>query len=111
MMKRALLFPVILLAVLVSGCARGHYAKIQDNEVVLYYSNKDAREVFFASSLDNYRPHVARKIRKHLWEASVPAGRSFAYFYIVDGVITLPDCPLTENDDFGSRNCIYPAEM
>ena len=111
MMKRALLIAVILPALLASACAKGHYARMHDNEVVFYYKNRDAREVFFVSSLDDYRPHAARENRKHLWEASVPAGGSFAYFYIVDGVVTLPDCPLTENDDYGSRNCIYPAEM
>lgn len=111
MMKRILLIAVILPALLASACAKGHYARMRDNEVVLYYRNKAAREVFFASSLDNYRQHAARENRHHLWETSVPAGRSFTYFYIVDGVVTLPDCSLRENDDFGSRNCIYPAKM
>jgi len=111
MMKRSLLIPVVFLALIVTACARGHFVKMQDGEVVFSYKNKEAREVFFASSLDNYRLHAARETRKHLWEVSVPAGKSFAYFYIVDGVVTLPECPLTENDDFGSRNCIYQAEM
>ena len=111
MMKRSLIITLILLALIISACAGGHYAKMQGGEVVFYYKNREAREVFFASSRDNYRLHAARANGKHLWAVSVPAGKIFAYFYIVDGVITRPECSLTENDDFGSRNCIYQAEM
>ena len=110
-MKKSLLIPIILLAIIVSGCAKRHYSKMLGNEVVLYYKDKEAQEILFATSRDNYKLHAARENKNHLWEVSVPAERSFAYFYIVDGVIVLPDCPLTENDDFGSRNCIYLAEM
>ena len=110
-MKKSLLIPIILLALIVSGCAKRHYSKMQGDEVVFYYTDKVAQEVLFASSQDNYRLHAARENKDHLWEVSVPAEKSFAYFYIVDGAITLPDCPLTENDDFGYRNCIYLAEM
>jgi hypothetical protein len=46
-----------------------------------------------------------------VWEVSVPAEKEFAYFYVVDGVITLPDCSFTENDDFGAKNCLYTADM
>ena len=110
-MKNSLLIPLILLALIVSSCAKRHYSKMQGDEVSFYYKDKEAQVVLFASSRDNYKLHAANENKKHLWEVSVPAQKSFAYFYIVDGVITLPDCPLTENDDFGSRNCIYLAEM
>ena len=110
-MKRPLLLAIMLLPLLVSACAGKHYTKLQGDEVVFYFKDKKAQEVLFASSQDNYKLHAARENKNHLWEIAVPAEQGFAYFYIVDGVITLPDCPLTENDDFGSRNCIYPAEM
>jgi hypothetical protein len=64
-----------------------------------------------ASSQDNYILLAAREDRNHLWEVSVPAEKEFAYFYVVDGVITLPDCTYTENDDFGAKNCLYIAGM
>ena len=110
-MKKLMLILQILLSLTVSACAKRHYTKMQGDHVVFYYRDNEAREVIFTSSRDNYRLHTARETGKDLWEVEVPVGKSFAYFYIVDGVVTLPDCPLTENDDFGSRNCIYPAEL
>jgi hypothetical protein len=88
-MMKNLLFLLILLALVVSACA----------------------EVLFASSQDNFKLLAAREDRNHLWEVSVPAEKEFAYFYVVDGVITLPDCTYTENDDFGAKNCLYIAGM
>jgi hypothetical protein len=81
------------------------------NEVAFYYKDSKAQEVLFASSQDNYKLLAAREDRNHLWEISVPAEKDFAYFYVVDGIITLPDCTFTENDDFGSKNCLYIAGM
>jgi len=111
-MKSALL-PLILLALLVSACAEKHYTRLNDegDKIAFYYKDPEAQEVLFASSQDNYTPLAARETRKHLWEVSVSAEKGFAYFYVVDGVITLPDCPFTENDDFGSRNCLYIVDM
>jgi hypothetical protein len=111
MMKNSLLFPLILLALLMSACAQRHYSKLKGDEVSFYYKDKKAQEVLFASSQDNYKLLAAQENKNHLWEVSVPAGKGFAYFYVVDGVITLPDCTYTENDDFGSKNCLYIADM
>lgn len=110
-MKTSLLFPLILLALLVSACAEKHYSKLMGNEVAFYYMDKEAQEVLFASSRDSYKLLAAREDKNHLWEISVPAEKEFAYFYVVDGVITLPDCSFTENDDFGSQNCLYKVDM
>jgi len=111
-MKSALL-PLLLLALLLSACAGKHYSRLNDagDKISFYYKNSEAQEVLFASSRDNYKPLAARKTKKHLWEVSVPAEKGFAYFYVVDGVITLPDCSFTENDDFGSKNCLYIVDM
>ena len=110
MMNKSL-FPLILLALLISACAGKHYSRLQGDEVAFYYKDKAAQEVLFASSQDNFKLLAAREDRNHLWEVSVPAEKEFAYFYVVDGVITLPDCPYTENDDFGAKNCLYIADM
>ena len=109
-MKSALL-PLMLLALLVSSCSGKHYSKLNGNEVAFFYKDSGAQEVFFASSRDNYKLLPARETKKHLWEVSMPAEKEFAYFYVVDGVITLPDCSFTENDDFGSQNCLYKVDM
>lgn len=109
-MKKSLL-PLIFLLLLLSGCSAKHYYKQQGEEVVFYYEDTEAQEVFFASSLNNYKFLAARKSNNHLWQVSVLGKEDFTYFYVVDGVVTLPDCPLTENDDFGSKNCLYVPKM
>jgi hypothetical protein len=49
---------------------------------------------------------------KKLWTVSVPVREEISYFYIVDGAVTLPEkCRYTEQDDFGSRNCLYVLGM
>jgi hypothetical protein len=106
-----LLFLLILIPLLVSACAGKHYSRVMGNEVAFYYKDKEAHEVLFASSQDNYKLLAAREDRDHLWEISVPAEKGFAYFYVVDGIVTLPDCAFTEQDDFGSKNCLYIADM
>ena len=110
---KSVLLPLMLLALLVSACAEKHYSKLNSDggEVAFYYKDPEAQEVLFASSRDNYKLLAARETKNHLWEISVPAGKGFAYYYVVDGVITLPDCTFTENDDFGSKNCLYIVEM
>lgn len=109
-MKAALL-PLILLGLLISSCAEKHYSTLNGEEVAFFYKDSKAQEVFFASSQDNYKLHAARETKNDLWELSIPAEKEFTYFYVVDGIITLPDCPFTENDDFGSKNCLYKVDM
>ena len=111
-MKSALL-PLLLLALLLSACAGKHYSRLNDagDKISFYYKNSEAQEVLFASSRDNYKLLAAREDKNHLWEISVPAEKEFAYFYVVDGIITLPDCTFTEEDDFGAKNCLYIADM
>lgn len=109
-MKRSLL-PLLFLLLILSGCAVKHYYQVQEDQVAFYYKDTEAREVFFASSRDNYTLFAAREDNNHRWEVTVPGGKSFAYFYVVDGVITQPDCAFNETDDFGSKNCLYIADM
>ena len=109
-MKKKLL-TILLLSLIISACAEKHYSKLQGDEIAFYYKDTEAQEVLFASSRDNYKFLAAREDMKHLWEVSIPAGEDFAYFYVVDGVITRPDCDFTENDDFGSKNCLYITDM
>ncbi len=105
------LFPLMLIALIVSACAEKHYTFRKGDQIAFYFKDAKAHEVFFASSNDNYKLLAARENKHHLWEVSVPAEKEFAYFYVIDGIITLPDCTYTENDDFGSKNCLYLADM
>jgi hypothetical protein len=61
----------------------------------------------FASSSDAYAAHAATRVGETTWEITVPGRTEFNYFYIVDGIVYLPECRFHENDDFGSKNCIY----
>jgi len=109
---RAMLFiPVVLmLTVSLAGCAN-QYHRVKNNKLYFYLQKQDARIVQFACSKDGYKLHPAQKVDSRTWRIMVPSDSEFAYFYIVDGKIFLPPCPLREKDDFGSENCIFVPDM
>lgn len=100
------------LVVLPAGCSGRHYTVPSDQGTHFYLEAPGAATVQFASSLDAYALHAAGRVGVTTWEITVPPGEvEFMYFYVVDGKIFLPECPFHENDDFGSKNCIYrPGE-
>jgi len=103
---------IILAASCLSACAEHHSYQLNGESLTILYENKDANEVIFACSLDRYLYHPALKTKKNLWAVSVPAAGEFSYFYMVDGAVTLPErCHFTEQDDFGSQNCLYVQGM
>ena len=71
----------------------------------------DARQVYFLSSLDGYKPRKAIRVNNWMWQIDAPDQNEFKYFYKVDGTVYLPNCRLKEQDDFGSQNCIYIPGM
>jgi hypothetical protein len=101
--------PLLLsaLAVLLSSCSAHHYIVQSDQGTHLYLEIPRARSVIFASSSDAYAARAASRISETTWEITVPGRTEFKYFYIVDGKVYLPECRFHENDDFGSKNCIY----
>jgi hypothetical protein len=101
----------VTLLLVLAGCGGGHYYMVEEGDVSIYLNKADADLVYFASSLDGYQLHRAEKIDDDTWEVQVPALDEFKYFYIVDGVVYVPPCRMTEKDDFGSENCIYVPEM
>lgn len=105
------LVSVLLALCCLSGCSKKHFYTVNDDTISLYYQNEDAEEVQFASSIDRFVVHPALEADDSLWEISVPLQEEFAYFYIVDGTVTLPECSLTQLDDFGSKNCLYVKGM
>lgn len=102
MSRLLLIFGSVLL---MTGCAT-HYYEVKGDTLDLYLNHPDAKEVAFAYSLDDFEPHDARKVDGR-WVVSVPSQNPFRYYYVLDGKLFLPPCKLKENDDFGSKNCIF----
>lgn len=103
-MKRILV--LAMLAGLMSyGCAVHDYRR-QGDVVTLMLRKPDARQVSLYTSLDRFKPRLASAVDGR-WEVTLPAVKTFRYFYRVDGVLYVPDCPRKEKDDFGAENCIF----
>lgn len=100
----------IVIAVIMTGCA-SHYHRVNDGMVHLYLKKSDAGIVWFASSLDGFDLHKARKADSSTWEVVVPADAEFRYFYMIDGKLYIPPCRNRERDDFGSENCLFIPGM
>lgn len=96
---------------LTAACSPKHYTETRGGDLSLYFRQAGAEEVIFASSIDQYLYHQASKVQDDLWEVTVSLQDEFDYFYIVDGVVTLPECRLKVNDDFGSKNCLFVSTM
>lgn len=107
---RQTLAAAVLAALFLAGCA-GHHLQVEGKRVKLYLRAPAAREVLFASSLDGYRPHPACREGRSRWVVSMPSGKKFSYFYLVDGNVLVPECPCREQDGFGSENCVYAPEL
>ncbi len=104
-MKPYLAFLMISMLIL-TGCA-GHYHQQDNNTVSILLKKPGAKRVYFLSSLDGYKPHKAIRVGDQTWQINAPAKTEFSYFYKVDGDVYLPACRLKEQDDFGSKLCIY----
>jgi hypothetical protein len=101
---------MVAAALMISGCAN-HYYRVSGNFVDILL-RAEAREVYFFTSIDDYRPQKACQEGKNLWRVTVPEKAEFRYFYRVDGRIFLPpDCRYTEYDGFGSKSCIYVPKL
>jgi len=101
---------LIILMMSLTGCA-SHYFRVKDDALNIYLKKPEARFVLFAYSKDGYELHPAEKIDSKTWLLTVPVDSEFSYFYLVDGVVFLPECRFKEKDDFGSENCIFVTDM
>jgi hypothetical protein len=108
---RRLVYLSALSMTLLPGCGPSHYTIKQDNSVSFYLKHAEAEKVIFACSIDRYQYHTATPVGAGLWKITILPPPEFAYFYIVDGVVTVPDCELAIDDDFGSRSCLYIRSM
>jgi hypothetical protein len=104
-MKRRLVLLMISMLVF-CGCVTHYYRKNNDT-LSIFLKKPGAKQVYFLSSLDGYKPRKATRIDSRTWQINTPAKSEFRYFYDVDGAVYLPECPLREKDDFGSQICIY----
>ena len=107
-MKKAV--TVILLCLVLAGCA-SHYYRLDDGSLSIFLKAPDAKSVYFATSLDNFALHPARKTFSGTWVISVDARRQFTYFYLIDGEPYVPECTYRELDDFGGENCVFIPDM
>ena len=101
----------VCLLLLITACTPKYLAQVTAESITLYYQNNEAKEVLFASSCDQYRFHPAREVEGGVWEVIVPRVAEFTYFYLVDGILTLPECQAKIPDDFGTKNCLFLSEM
>lgn len=106
----AVILSMCLGIVLMNGCASNHYTWEEDNQVIFYLKSPEAREVFFVSSIDHFQYNKASLNREGEWIYTTQGISEFSYFYVVDGVVTVPDCKSTVLDDFGAKNCIFSPE-
>ena len=107
---RIITLVILLCFSIITGCASTHYLRVQDSNVVFYLKNRAAKQVYFVSSVDRYQHREALRGQRGVWSYSSPLDAEFSYFYIIDGVVTLPDCEITVQDDFGDRNCLFSPE-
>ncbi len=107
---KSIVLILLLLVPSLSACAT-HFYRIQEDVVTLVLRDPDARSVMLATSLDGFDLSPAVRGASGIWEVTLPLTKSFRYFYRVDGEIVVPDCPLKEDDDFGSQNCIFEPRL
>jgi signal peptidase I len=106
--KRRLMLTLFFAAFL-AGCGT-HYYRVDGSSMTLILRKPEAKSVILACSLDGFNPRPALNIDGR-WEVTLPAEEGFTYFYRVDGVPYVPDCPMKEKDDFGSENCIFDPQL
>ncbi len=102
---------LLFFVLLTTACTPKHSIQLHEDSISLYYQNKEAEEVLFASSIDQYRLHPASRREGGTWEVVVPRAKEFSYFYLVDKTLTIPDCQAKVLDDFGAKNCLFISDM
>ena len=97
----------ILFVLILSGCVPNHFVERNTDSLMFYLQKPEAKRVQFAASFDHYILHDARENSSGLWQVKVPVNAELKYFYIVDGLVYIPECRFKEKDDFGAENCLY----
>lgn len=84
-----------------------HYFHNDDNTVRFYLKAPEARHVELMASFNGFTPLHAERAGNGAWMVAVPNEHSFSYFYRIDGQVSVPDCDVREQDDFGQFNCLF----
>jgi hypothetical protein len=98
---------IILTAVVVTGGCAEHYHVISSGHIEMYLRAPQAQSVVLVVSSDPFQRVQAQLGGSGIWKATLNRQSEFKYFFLVDGKPYLPDCRLRENDDFGSKNCVF----
>lgn len=88
------------------GCT-GHYYRNEADTVRIYLKAPQARQVEMMASFNGFAPLHAERTMCGDWMVAVPNDSSFTYFYRIDGQVSIPDCNIREQDDFGQFNCLF----
>ena len=97
----------ILAAVFTAGGCSAHYHTIHNGHVDVYLKAPQAQSVSIVVSGDTFEKVPAVRTQLGTWKVTLNRANEFKYFYLVDGTVYLPDCPLKERDDFGADNCVF----
>lgn len=89
-----------------AGCSAHHHT-IRNGHVDVYLKAPRAQSVSLVVSGDTFEKIPAVQTRLGAWKVTLDRANEFKYFYLVDGKVYLPDCPLRERDDFGADNCVF----
>lgn len=100
-----------LVTVMVQGCASGNVSRMPDGQVKLSVFKPFAADVVLCTSTTGFDSHTPVSKTLGSWLFTVSGHDSFAYFFLVDGEVFVPDCVFRENDDFGRYNCLFSADM
>ncbi len=105
------LAPLVFFMGFLAGCQPRHHVTFQAETVTLHLWLPEAASVQFASSIDSYTLHQAKRDRDGSWSVGSLPNQEFQYFYLVDGKPFIPDCRFRQSDDFGAMNCRHLPAM
>ncbi len=108
---KKLLFLALLPFILSSCASKSFTVESTEKSTIFSVAIPEGQQVQFAASTDGFIVHNATKDESDRWIVMVPANTEFKYFFLVDGVVYIPDCNLKEYDDFGSMNCIFNPNL
>jgi 1,4-alpha-glucan branching enzyme len=97
----------VVTAVFVAGGCTAHYHIINNGDVEMYLTAPQAQAVVLVISGDTFQQVQALRDDSGMWKVTLKGLHEFKYFYLLDGKAYQPDCPLRDNDDFGSNNCVF----
>lgn len=100
-------FVLTLLILALSGCTSRHFVARDMDSLTFFLRIPEANRVQFAASFDHYNLHDAQQNSSGVWQIKIPISSEIKYFYVVDGLMYVPECHFKERDDFGSENCLY----